>query len=1124
MRPAFDAGQVENRHEIESRLVEEGRRRVELARFSKLQFTDANAFFRPDAIRRLVEPFSDPRVGLVCGRLRYVPDAGSFMTDEELYWRYEDVIKSAEGRAGRLLVGNGSIYALRAELFRPIPGSVADDFATPLLVAAAGHRLVYAPEAVAEERLPAQGVENFRAKARIVTRGATALRIYWREALRSGPLRVAQYLLHKVARWLMGLVLAALFFVSLAGASHPLLATALTAQVAFYLLGVAAYLLARRGPVPGVLRLPFYFLLVNAAALAGLLEFALGRRRVIWEKSETTRRSPDEEIALARPHEHGVPVGRPFSRRAAVLVTVALVGAGLLAAETGARLTYGMRDGLRALRGAVPPKGTLRFYEVPDRVHPGNWLLRPGVSVTLQQLSAAAGARPEPSIAQRARALGVAPGEVVFRVNERGYKGPPLAAPGERPRILAVGDSCAFGSLIDRYSYPRVLERELAPLGTPAEVVNVGVSGYYPAHVLARIEEFAALAPDISLICIGWNALYGERYTPTTLIDRMYLLRVATALGGRWRSWGTTPHDIAEERSEKPRRLDPGDPEIERLSRYTPPFVDDVRRIGERLRAAGSRVFVLTLPSLYLSGERPTPEALEIGTLPRFTDNPYVLAAAAARYNQLLRELTDESGFEVIDLASWNRESLRPRHALLRLPFGAERARTGAHGRARRRAPARRAESAARCALGPRRGSWCRRPARAIPDPRARTGRSALAPRRLREDRRSRGAVRVWLRRLLEWLGVAALSLLVAEVALRFVLDVQPLTPGQFVFEAHPTRGWTHRAGAVDEYVKIGTRQEIRINSLGLRERELARERTPGTWRVLVIGDSQVAGFEVAQDATFTRVAERVLRERGHEVEIINGGFRGYGTDQVLLFLREDGVRYRPDVVLYVWAYNDPEDNMTIHRPFRRFGKGWFDLDAEGRLTLRGTPVPEYPHAANLKVGEDGKVFEIPVPLLEQAGLWLRDLTVTRSSVATAVANIAVVMPFFWQGLRGVAAYEDFQPVLERDTRLFRVTEALIREMERTAREAGAEFALVGAEGLWGDALRDSLGLRDLPVLARFRRSLHPGDKVIVPFDSHLNTLGHKLYGEALAEVLLESRLAGPASDGSGAGASAGSD
>jgi hypothetical protein len=254
---------------------------------------------------------------------------------------------------------------------------------------------------------------------------------------------------------------------------------------------------------------------------------------------------------------------------------------------------------------------------------------------------------------------------VVLSINERGYKGPPLdsAHASGLPRILAVGDVCAFGSLIDRYSYPRVLERELLRRGVHAEVVNVGVSGYYPAHVLVRVDEFAALAPDVSLVCVGWNALYGERYTPTTLIDRLYLLRVANALAGRWRAWGTSPRDVAEENQERPRRLDPTDPDIERLSRYTPPFVDDVREIGERLRAAGSRVFVLTLPSLYLSGERPTQEDLAIGVLPRFTDNPYVLAAAVARYNQLLRELTDEHGFEVIDLASWNRETLRPRHS-----------------------------------------------------------------------------------------------------------------------------------------------------------------------------------------------------------------------------------------------------------------------------------------------------------------------------------------------------------------------------------------------------------------------------------------------------------------------------
>jgi hypothetical protein len=86
------------------------------------------------------------------------------------------------------------------------------------------------------------------------------------------------------------------------------------------------------------------------------------------------------------------------------------------------------------------------------------------------------------------------------------------------------------------------------------------------------------------------------------------------------------------------------------------------RGLRDPSRERGSHVYLLTLPSLYLSGERPEPEALAIGRLPRFTDNPYTLAAVISRYNQLLRETADQEGVELIDLASWARETLKPRH------------------------------------------------------------------------------------------------------------------------------------------------------------------------------------------------------------------------------------------------------------------------------------------------------------------------------------------------------------------------------------------------------------------------------------------------------------------------------
>jgi hypothetical protein len=191
---------------------------------------------------------------------------------------------------------------------------------------------------------------------------------------------------------------------------------------------------------------------------------------------------------------------------------------------------------------------------------------------------------------------------------------------------------------------------------------------------------------------------------------------------------------------------------------------------------------------------------------------------------------------------------------------------------------------------------------------------------------------------------VGAVTLLVCEIALRAFLGIEPLTTEALVWQHHPRWGWAHRPNSEDRFVKPGCRQDIHINSLGLREREIGHAKPPGTFRVLVLGDSFVAGFEVPAEAVFTRVAERWLNERGARVEFVNAGHRGWGTDQSLLFLGDEGLRYEPDLVLYQWTENDRDDNATVHRPFRRFGKGWFDLDAAGRLVLRGVPVPEYPY------------------------------------------------------------------------------------------------------------------------------------------------------------------------------------
>ena len=74
-----------------------------------LAFSDANSYWRPDALRRLVGRFADQRAGYACGQVRFEEGEGG--NQEGLYWRYEMAVRSMETR----LAGIPTWSSTRAE-------------------------------------------------------------------------------------------------------------------------------------------------------------------------------------------------------------------------------------------------------------------------------------------------------------------------------------------------------------------------------------------------------------------------------------------------------------------------------------------------------------------------------------------------------------------------------------------------------------------------------------------------------------------------------------------------------------------------------------------------------------------------------------------------------------------------------------------------------------------------------------------------------------------------------------------------------------------------------------------------------------------------------------------------
>jgi glycosyltransferase involved in cell wall biosynthesis len=253
-----------------------------------LVFSDANSLFAPQSLRALVRPFADPGVGGVAGNQVYRRASGATLAGEgeQRYWDFDRELKRYESASGNVISATGAIYAIRRSLHTPVADGVTDDFYTSTGVIAQGYRLVFAPEAIAYETVAGKSRDEYGRKVRVMTRGLRG--VYLRRALldpRRHGFYALQLLSHKLLRRLVAVPLLLIALVSpLLWSRGWLYRLAMAGQVAFYSLAAAGALLetpARRRLK--LLALPYYFCLVNIAALQATLNVLRGRAIVIWE-------------------------------------------------------------------------------------------------------------------------------------------------------------------------------------------------------------------------------------------------------------------------------------------------------------------------------------------------------------------------------------------------------------------------------------------------------------------------------------------------------------------------------------------------------------------------------------------------------------------------------------------------------------------------------------------------------------------------------------------------------------------------------------------------------------------------------------------------------------------------
>ena len=246
-----------------------------------LAFSDASSMLAPDAMRALVANFADEDVGATSGVYRVLRgEEASLGKQEDFYWKYETYLKLAEADVGSILGCHGSLYAIRRSLYPyPKPGTINDDYVIPMRILSLGFRVAYEPGAVAYEEAHEMG--GFSRRVRIMTGNFEQLREMnaLMRPLRLGPLFF--FLSHKAGRLVVPLAMLAMLVSNAFLLDRPFFRVVFALQLAFYALVLLGALVALR---PKILRLPYYFCMINAAAFLGMYHALRGGRSLAWKR------------------------------------------------------------------------------------------------------------------------------------------------------------------------------------------------------------------------------------------------------------------------------------------------------------------------------------------------------------------------------------------------------------------------------------------------------------------------------------------------------------------------------------------------------------------------------------------------------------------------------------------------------------------------------------------------------------------------------------------------------------------------------------------------------------------------------------------------------------------------
>lgn len=261
---------------------------VKIAKNDILIMTDANAIIKKDAIRELVESFTE-NVSYVTGKLEYINgDLTETSHSEKQYWDIDTKIRDIESNIQTITAGNGALYAcIRKDYynFKPIQ---CHDSAMPLYYALNGKRAIANHNAIAYEKAGENMQDEYKRKVRMnriilssIFPSIKLLNIFkykWFTYFYFG---------HRTSRYLLWFNHITLLTSNIILYNKGIIyALCLIIQILVYLIAILKSITKVDNKIINVI---YYYCITIFAQITGVINTISGKNKPFWEKSESTR-------------------------------------------------------------------------------------------------------------------------------------------------------------------------------------------------------------------------------------------------------------------------------------------------------------------------------------------------------------------------------------------------------------------------------------------------------------------------------------------------------------------------------------------------------------------------------------------------------------------------------------------------------------------------------------------------------------------------------------------------------------------------------------------------------------------------------------------------------------------